>query len=308
MRFADVGAILTFEDLLTLHRNGVDGINPYIDPNKNAKDCTAEYLRDIYRAGLYLGGFFVEDSGGAPVPGMVTGDEYFDDARGRGHAAYVNARLRAFAERGLVPPGVRCWYADDTRLREDASFDDYATAIEETAIPELQAPGVYGFESLLRSIQERQPDGRMRYPNVGPRAFLTYGHAQGLVLDGWQNEQVTIEGITVDLSEMFIPGWRPQEEKTPVPPHQHPEYLGESVAVIVTTPNDPDPEKRVARCRAIWRWPDGREHTIEEKYYSDVAKMAPVVIYPPVDPDADPTKDLCAQPGVFIVAATTAAA
>jgi len=76
----------------------------------------------------------------------------------------------------------------------------------------LQTPGIYGFEDLLRYAQE-PVDGRAhRYPNMGPRAFLTYGDPTGLILDGWQHEQVTISGITVDTSDVYVPGWAPEED------------------------------------------------------------------------------------------------
>lgn len=75
-----------------------------------------------------------------------------------------------------------------------------------------------------------------------------------------------------------------------------PEYLGESPAIVTLARGE------VGRLRAIFRWPDGRTRTIERKVYAERPGMRFFTIYPPADPDSDPTEDLDAQPGLFIVA------
>jgi hypothetical protein len=204
MKTLDIGEILTFEQLVALRdQGGHDSVAPYLDPF-NPKGCTRQYLEDIYRAGLKLAGFFYETTGGSGQ-----GDSYFTAAQGEQDARFAEQLLASFS--GLVPVGVRVWYADDVRLVNVSAFDAYAKAIEANATA-AQTPGIYGFEDLIRYAQE-PVDGRAhRYPNMGPRAFLTYGDPTGLILDGWQHEQVTISGITVDTSDVYVPGWAPEED------------------------------------------------------------------------------------------------
>jgi hypothetical protein len=203
MKTLDIGEVLSLDQLTTLKtKGGFEAVAPYLDPF-NPKGCTRQYLEDIYRSGLKLAGFFYETTGGSGQ-----GDSYFTEAQGAQDARFAEQLLASF--KGLVPDGVRVWYADDVRLVSVSAFDAYANGIERNATP-AQTPGVYGFEDLVRYIQE-PVDGRAhRYPNMGPRAFLTYGHPGGLALDGWQHEQVTIDGITVDISDVYIDGWTPKE-------------------------------------------------------------------------------------------------
>lgn len=203
-KYLDIGEVLTLNELRSIKAADptIEGVNPYLDPF-NPKGCTPAYLRDIYAAGFKIGLFYYETTGGSGQ-----GDPYFTFAQGAQNARNAEALLSTFHAAGLVPDQSTVCYADDVRLRNVSSFDEYANGIEATATP-IQRPKIYGFNDLMHYAQE-PVDGRAhRYPNMGPGGVLTYGDPQGLILDGWQNEQVTIAGITVDLSEMYMPGWSP---------------------------------------------------------------------------------------------------
>lgn len=88
------------------------------------------------------------------------------------------------------------------------------------------------------------------------------------------------------------PGVDPKEE----PVSNDPKYLGESPAVVTLRPGE------VGWLSAAFEWPDGRRRTVTKKVYAERVGMRFYAIYPPADPDADPTEDLDAQPGMFIVA------
>jgi len=52
---------------------------------------------------------------------------------------------------------------------------------------------------------------------------------------------------------------------------------------------------------AAWDWGNGPRNIPAAKVYATEPCHAPLVVYPPADPDADPTLVLNAQPAVFVI-------
>lgn len=92
--------------------------------------------------------------------------------------------------------------------------------------------------------------------------------------------------------EQLVKYGKPHEEGSV----NDPVYLGQSVTVVTLKKGE------VGWLNGIWRWPDGRERTITKKVYGETVSQKAYVMYPPADPDTDPTEDLDSQPGVFVVA------
>ena len=100
--YVDVGRVLSLAELQVLRANGVVGVNPYLDPY-NPKGCTPQYLRDIATAGLRVGGFFYETTGGSGDPGYFRTDQGKDDAVAAEHL------LAGFFAAALIPDKVVVW-------------------------------------------------------------------------------------------------------------------------------------------------------------------------------------------------------
>lgn len=283
----DIGAILTLDELKMIRqqRPDIEMVNPYLDPY-NPKGCTPQYLKDIYAAGFELGLFFYETTGGSGQ-----GDSYFTFAQGAQDATLAEGILAEFRAEKLIPDKVRVCYADDVRLIEVSKFDEYANGIESVATP-FQIPKIYGFNDLMHYAQEKV-NGQPRYPNMGPGGVLTYGDPQGLVLDGWQSEQVTVGGITIDLSEMYIPGYKPQGGTVSAP-----QFAGQSIVDVNIGVGE------VAILSATYVYPAG-PRTIQWKVigrgFDSMRGPQVLTLYPPADPDNDPTLEASARPCIFVV-------
>jgi hypothetical protein len=197
-KVADIGRVLRLDELQILKANGIDAMAPYIDPY-NPKGATEQYLRDIYASGLLLAFFFFQTTGGSGNPG------YFTVQQGQIDSVAANVFLRKMKALGLVPAVSDVLYAADINLNPPGLFDPYANGIDPNsggnADPTVQAPGVYGYQSLCDYA-------RTNYPFMGKHLVQTYGRQNG-VLEAWQNLQVTIEGITIDIDDSTVPGWRP---------------------------------------------------------------------------------------------------
>lgn len=276
-RCLDIGRVLTYDQLVELRVHGdFAGVVPYLDPF-NPKGATRTYLEDIYRAGLLVPGVFYQTTGGAGQ-----GAAYFTRNQGRVDATNANELLARFG--GLVPPLTIVWYAVDVNVAPSV-IDEYANGIEDIADPALQRPGLYGYERLMRHARDA-------YPHMGLHLAQTYG-APIAGLDLWQHEQITIDGITVDVDEVSVAGWRPKEKEV-----DSPQYQGQSAASIVLRVGE------VAPLQGIWRYADGRAPAQVEKVYALRVGSFPYAMYPKVDPDADETRDLGAQPALFVITVT----
>lgn len=273
-RYLDIGRVLTFDQLAELHQHGdFEGVVPYLDPY-NPKGATVEYLQDIYRARMRVPGFFYQTTGGAGQ-----GASYFTRQQGRADSQRANELLARFA--GLAPAPAIVWYAVDVNV-EPTVVDAYATGIEDVANPTLQGPGLYGYQRLMQHARDA-------YPHIGAHLAQTYG-VPSAALELWQHEQVTIDGITVDVDEVYVAGWRPEEGNM----NETPKRVGQSADVRIA-------QGEVTLLQAIFHYPEGRERTIARKFYSHTAGRYIVQIRPPVDPDADLTEHLDAEPAIFVV-------
>lgn len=188
--YIDIGRVLTLDELREVKDAGYAGVVPYLDPF-NPKGATPQYLRDIATAGLLVPGFFYETTGGSGQPA------YFSESQGKTDAAYAEVLLALVGH--LVPKGVPVWYAADINI-DPSLFTPYANGIAAIATS-AQTPGIYGFQRLCDYA-------RVEYPAFGKHLAQTYG-AENASLELWQHEQVSINGIVVDLDDVRVPGWTP---------------------------------------------------------------------------------------------------
>lgn len=275
MRCLDIGRVLSFAQLEQMRDHGdFSGVVPYLDPF-NAKGATADYLRDIYAAALSVPGLFYQTTGGAGQ-----GASYFTREQGKTDAARADQLLARYA--GLVPPRAIVWYAVDVNV-DPGVIDEYANGIEEQATPALQRPGLYGYQRLMQHA-------RASYPNIGKHLAQTYG-VQSSDLDLWQHEQITVDGITVDVDEVSVAGWRPPEDVE----MDAPQLMGQS-ADLLLNPGE------VGLLQAMYHWPSGVSRAIVRKVHVHGGDRRRIVeLYPPEDPDADETLCLDAEPAIFVI-------
>lgn len=260
--------------------NGATGIARYLvdDPANDPRALTAQEVADAHELGLSVHCFFEMNP---------TYAAYFTLAQGQHDARSALAHLRMLG----APHGTVVYFAVDapaSRVPVNV-LDEYCNGIQDVLDNEddgLIAPGLYGFEAHVEYA-------RTRFPKFGQHLAQTYGTPQG-PLDLWQHEQDAICGVSVDKDDCTVDGWRKEE-----PVADLPQYAGKSADVTV-------PPGEVSLLQAIFTYPDGNKRNVQRKIWAHTPGRYIVYIYPPVDPDSDPTENLDATPAIFVVDVTTA--
>lgn len=181
-----------------LKSNGVDGIARYLvnAPASDPRAITPDEVRFAHAAGLDIHFFFEMD------PTYVA---YFTYDRGTADARAALSHLRSLA----APPGRVVYFAVDAppSTIPPTVLDAYFNGIEDTLSAEgggLIVPGLYGFQAHVEHA-------RANYPNVGKHPAQTYGTVTG-ELDLWQHLQMQMCGVQVDIDDVSVPGWAPEED------------------------------------------------------------------------------------------------
>lgn len=168
-----------------------------------------------------------------------------------------------------------------------------------------QAYAGTGGRSAIGALQWTEDEWARAFPgcNIEPAVYAADQSPEDLraAIAGVRDRATTF-GYDGDVSvwswqHMTPEHWQIIDEFTKeVPVSNDPVYLGQSVTVVTLKRGE------VGWLNGVWKWPDGRERTVTKKVYGETVGMKPYVMYPPADPDTDPTEDLDAQPGVFVVA------
>jgi len=229
--------------------------------------CTRADIDAILDAGLEL--HFVYETN-------PTYEGYFTWAQGRADA---NACIAMAAARGL-PTATVVYLTVDVNL-DPVKTIPYFNAADPLLAASPVVGGVYGFQSMIDFA-------RHEFGNLGKHLWQTYGIAQG-TLDLWQTEQRPECGITVDVNQAYVAGWR-KAVSAPILQNQSPDLHALPVATVGVL-------------SATFKYPSGRIFSITKKVveYDPEAERKLVYIYPPIDPDADETLALDCEPAVFVV-------
>lgn len=253
--------------------SGASGVARYLTNSPtDPRQITPQEVADAHAAGLDIH-FAYEMS--------PTYAAYFTFAQGAEDCRQAQNRL---AELG-APDGTVVYFAVDAPASTIpvAVLDDYFNGVESAATPRIH-PGIYGFQAHIEYA-------RRQFPNVGKRTWQTYGAVTG-ALDLWQHLQEDRCGVSVDVNDATVSGWKPQEVHLATP-----QYVGQSVTTVEVEVGKPP-----VVCEAVYDYGNGPRF-IPFKVYATRPGFWPVIFYPPADPDADPTEDISAQPALFVVAA-----
>jgi hypothetical protein len=254
-----------------LAKKSVSGIARYLtNTPSDARQVSDSEVADAHAAGLAVH-FFYEMN--------PTYAAYFTYAQGAEDCRQAVERLRELG----APEGSVVYFAVDAPPSRIAPslLDEYFNGIESMATPQI-TPGLYGFQAHVEYARDR-------FPKVGLHLAQTYGTPQG-PLDLWQNEQMAMCGVAVDLNECTVAGWRAKEKDMA----DVPELGGQG----------PDPILKVGEVgevKATYRWPNGNVREVVRKVFSHKPGRTPYPLYPKVDPDADETECLDAEPAWFMV-------
>jgi hypothetical protein len=134
--------------------------------------------------------------------------------------------------------------------------------------------------SSTRATASRRSGSISRRPTAHRRVRSTFG----------RHEQMAMCGVAVDLNECTVAGWRAKEKDMA----DVPELGGQG----------PDPILKVGEVgevKATYRWPNGNVREVVRKVFSHKPGRTPYPLYPKVDPDADETECLDAEPAWFMV-------
>ncbi len=250
-----------------LKAGGATGIARYLTNNRNdPRQITPQEVADAHAAGLEIH-FFYE--GNSTFPG------YFTYPQGIVDCGMAVARLTELN----APLGTVVYFAVDVNLDPNITIP-YFNAIEATKTVAI-TPGGYGYQRMCEFA-------RSQFPNIGSHVAQTYGQPTGS-LDLWQHLQEQRCGVQVDVNDCFVDGWKPEGGSVTAP-----SYVGQSVTNVSLTVG------QVGQIDGVWHYPSGDRHIIE-KVYGTAPGFWPYTMYPPVDPDADPTKVLSAQPAYFVI-------
>lgn len=256
--------------------NGYHGIARYLTDGPDPRAITAQEVAFAHNAGLEIH-FFYEMR-----PTYVG---YFTEKQGAADARAALTHLRALG----APNGTVVYFTVDAPPGTIPPFrlDPYFKAVEETLKAEgggLIVPGIYGFEAHI-------VHARLNYPNVGKHLWQTYGNLTG-PLDAWQHEQLNECGVDIDINDCYVTGWKKEIAM------DSPVWLGQSADSIVLKVGEVSP------LEGVWRYSSGLERTQVEKVIGRKPGRFVYIMYPKVDPDADETRDLGAQPSLFLVTVT----
>lgn len=253
-------------DVLACFKQNADGIARYLTNSpSDQRQITPQEVADAHDVGLSIY-FFYEMNPTYPA--------YFTYTQGAEDCHQAQARLTELG----APDGTVVYFAVDANV-EPSLTTGYFNGIESVATPRI-TPGLYGFQRMCEYA-------KAMFPGIGRHLWQTYG-IPTITLDGFQHLQESRCGVSVDVNDVTVPGWKGNGVSAPT-------YVGQSVTNVSLTVG------QVGQIDGIWHYPSGDRHIVE-KVYALAPGFWPYTMYPPADPDADPTKVLNAQPAYFVIA------
>jgi len=246
-----------------LKASGIDAIARYLTASMgDARQLTVREVADAHAAGL--GVIFVFEMN-PTYPG------YFTFAQGVSDCQNAHARL---IDLGAPAPSV-VYFTVDANIAP-ALTTPYFDGIE-SVVGDAVIAGGYGYERFVEYA-------RANFSNVGKRLWQTYGTARG-PLDLWQHEQLAMCGVTVDINDATVSGWRkdmdPEDEKALAEAGLDPntiETIKRAIDEHVHLPGPITPSatsrplippvsgalyagSSVDLSQIVWLYPDGTRHT-----------------------------------------------
>lgn len=250
-----------------LVQNEVSGIARYLTNSMNdARELTVKEVADAHGAGLAI--YCVYEM-------SPTYAAYFTFAQGAEDCRQAVDRLRDLG----APQGTVVYFAIDTNV-DPGLVDIYANGIESMATPHI-TPGIYGYQRMCEHA-------RANYPKMGRHLWQTYGVQTGS-LELWQHEQDALCGVSVDINEATVEGWRKDDDlalrdefetykrntdttieamkNTYNPLYHHVHLLGPITPLVSSEPLVPPLEgakyagDSADLVEVVWEYPDGTRHT-----------------------------------------------
>lgn len=270
--------------------NGITGLARYYDGGRvQHKGLTLAEAQDIAAIGLRLHAVY-ETSGGADIEGFPQGGDYF--TYDQGHRDWLEAVVDANSAR--QPKGTPVFLAVDRHLPpNDGRLRAYfqgATDADRGIGASGYAIGCYGPDYVCLFIRDTFGITHLWPWTPRPPAYPQLDY------DLWQMENgQTLCGVSVDYNDCQLEGWITEgatHMTTPTFFAQSSDLVlgvgdvGQLVGEWTYGPLSPTGNTPRPKVRKVYALAPGRR-----VYW----------LYPDVDPDADPTEDLSAQPAVFVV-------
>ncbi len=187
--FLDYDKVATLDELRAFVAAGAAGIVRYIRlSDADPTEITRQEVVDAHSVGLEV--LFVIESN-PTFPGYFTAVNGERDAQ----------RCLAFLDALGAPAAVPFYLPVDTNIDPNLTLP-YFNAADPIiqASPRAGSGGVYGYETMVEFA-------RSEFGNLGRHLWQTYGNPH-YPLDLWQRQQTNVGGVTVDINDCYIEGWK----------------------------------------------------------------------------------------------------
>jgi len=173
-------------DKATMEAFQTQGIGRYLtSSSQDVRQLTTQEVSDAHSLGLSIHLFYEMN------PTYLA---YFTFAQGAEDCRQAQARL---AELG-APDGTVVYFTVDTNVGPEMIVE-YFNGIESSQTPAI-TPGIYGYQRMCEYADKN-------FPAMGKHLWQTYG-SRIIRLDGWQHLQENRAGVSVDVNEVTVPGWK----------------------------------------------------------------------------------------------------